>query len=179
MKPLIMSYLLRHPDTSWCCDSVARCSQITSVTAFPQVMQQLRIWILSTVWLFTSASYSVSVVSTACFLAVSLLVADAEQHEKDHETLILLEVEPNVKSNSKDRRSPQHGSSQAVFAASPGQFIVRTSSPSGDTQAEVQPEYLNLLVGQQPEGDQTPPQPVLQQLLIARYKCQGGLARNQ
>ncbi|PNF31850.1 hypothetical protein B7P43_G08913, partial [Cryptotermes secundus] len=105
---------------------------------------------------------------TACFLAVSLVVANAEQHEKDHETLILLEIEPIVKSNSKDKRSPQHGSSQAVFAASPGQFLVRTSSPSGDTQAQVQPEYLNLLVGQQPEADQTPPQPVLQQLLIAR-----------
>jgi hypothetical protein len=105
-------------------------------------------------------------------LAVSLVVADAEQHEKDHNTLILLEVEPNVKSNSKDKRSPQHGSSQAVFGASPGDFVVRTSSPSGDTQAEVAPEYLNLLqqlVGQQQqEGEQTPPQPVLQQLLIAR-----------
>lgn len=109
---------------------------------------------------------------TACFLAVSLVVVvDAERHEKDHKTLILLEVEPNIKSNSKDKRSPQHGSSQAVFGASPGEFIVRTSSPSGDTQAEVSPEYLNLLqqlVGQQQEGVQTPPQPVLQQLLIAR-----------
>jgi hypothetical protein len=94
-------------------------------------------------------------------LAVSLVVADAEQHEKDHETLILLEVEPNFKSNSKDKRSPQHGLSQAVFGASPGQFVIRTS---GDTQAEVQPEYLNLLQ----EGEQTPSQPVLQQLLIAR-----------
>lgn len=96
---------------------------------------------------------------------------DAEQHEKDHDTLILLEVEPDVKSNSKDKRSPQHGSSQAVFGASPGEFIIRTSSPSGNTQAEVQPEYLNLLqqlVGEQQEGEQTPPQPVLQQLLIAR-----------
>lgn len=103
------------------------------------------------------------------------MVADAEQHEKDHETLILLEVEPNVKSNSKDKRSPQHGLSQAVFGASPGQFIVRTSSPSADAQAEVQPEYPNLLqlVGQQQEGEQTPPQPVLQQLLIARYKWEG------
>jgi hypothetical protein len=109
--------------------------------------------------------------STACILAVSLVVTDAEQHEKDHKTLILLEVEPNVKSNSKDKRSPQHGSSQALFGSSPGEFVVRTSSPSGDTQGQVAPEYLNLLqqlVGQQQEVEQTPPQPVLQQLLIAR-----------
>jgi hypothetical protein len=100
-----------------------------------------------------------------------LVVVDAEQHEKDHETLILLEVEPNVKSNSKDKRSPQHASSQAVFGVSPGEFIVRTNSAGGDTQAAVQPDYLNLLqqlVAQQQEGEQTPPQPVLQQLLIAR-----------
>jgi hypothetical protein len=126
------------------------------------------VYCLST--LYFCVLFSCLLFSTACFLAVSLVVANAEQHEEDQETLILLEVEPNVKSNSKDKRSPQHGSSQAVFAASPGQFTVRSGSPSGDTQAEVQPEYLNLLVRQQPEGDQTPPQPVLQQLLIARYK---------
>jgi hypothetical protein len=97
--------------------------------------------------------------------------ADRELLEKDRKTLVLLEIEPNVKSNSKDKRSPQHEQSQAVFGASPGEFIVRTSSPSGDP-----PEYLSLLqqlvAQQQQDGAQTPPQPVLQQLLIARYKLE-------
>jgi hypothetical protein len=100
---------------------------------------------------------------------VSLAGADQQ-----HETLLLLEVEPN----SRDKRSPQHGASQAVFGTSPGAFTVRTGSASQDTQPDVPAEYLGLLqqlVEQQQlqDGAQTPPQPDLQQLLISRYVWEG------
>ncbi|PSN37176.1 hypothetical protein C0J52_27288 [Blattella germanica] len=87
----------------------------------------------------------------------------------------MLEIEPNVKNStsSKDKRSPQHQSSQAVFGASPGQFVVRTSNEES-AQPEVPPEYLSLLqqlVAQQEQSagaEATPQQPVINQLLIAR-----------
>jgi hypothetical protein len=59
MKLLIMSFLLHHPVTSFCCYSVARCFQITSVYVLRSVyvniniVQQLLeepIWILFTVF---------------------------------------------------------------------------------------------------------------------------------
>jgi hypothetical protein len=113
-------------------------------------------------------------------LTASLVVANqngAERHEKDQEEVILLEVQPIVNKNSKDKRSPQHGSSQVVFGPSPGQFIVRTNNPSEGTQPQVAPEHLSLLEQlvaqqQQEEGAQPLSQPVLQQLLIARYSCE-------
>jgi hypothetical protein len=112
--------------------------------------------------------------STACCLAVSLVGADPEQDDRDHKALVVLEVESSVKSNNKDKRSPQQGQSQAVFGATPGGFIAGPSSASQDTQLLVPPEYLSLLQQQQQEqqeeGTRTPPQPVLQQLLISRYK---------
>ena len=112
-----------------------------------------------------------------CLLTASLVVANqngAVHRDKDQEGVILPEVEPNVNKNSKDKRSPQHGSSDVVFGASPGQFIVRTSNPSEGAQPEVPPEHLSLLeqlVAQQQQQERTQPlsQPVLQQLLIARY----------
>jgi hypothetical protein len=79
-----------------------------------------------------------------------------------------------VKENNKDKRSPQLGSNQVVFGASPGQFIVRTNNPNEGAQQQVTPENLGLLEQllvqqQQQEADQPLTQPVLQQLLIARY----------
>ncbi|XP_069687305.1 uncharacterized protein [Periplaneta americana] len=124
----------------------------------------------------------------ACLLVTSLVEAHHDgtdhhhhedehkhKHEGEHKALILLEIEPNVNSTpSKDKRSPQHGSSQAVFGASPGQFIVRTTS-GNEPQPEVPPEYLSLLqqlVSQQQQDGgaegQPPSQPVIQQLLVAR-----------
>jgi len=111
-----------------------------------------------------------------CFLTASLVLANpngAENREKGQEGVIVLEVEANVKENSKDKRSPQLGSNQIVFGASPGQFIVRTNNPNEGAQPQVTPEHLSLLeqllVQQQPQGaDQPLSQPVLQQLLIAR-----------
>lgn len=115
--------------------------------------------------------------STVCLLIASIVVANqdgAEHHKKDHEGIILLEIESTVNTNGKDKRSPQHGSSQVVFGASPGQFIVRTNNPSAGAQPEVSPQQLGLLeqfvTQQQPqEAEQPLTQPVLQQLLIARY----------
>jgi hypothetical protein len=112
-----------------------------------------------------------------CFLTASWVLANqngAEHHEKGQKGVIVLEVEANVKEDSKDKRSPQLGSNQVVFGASPGQFIVRTNNPSEGAQPQVTPEHLGLLeqllVQQQPqEADQSLSQPVLQQLLIARY----------
>ena len=113
-----------------------------------------------------------------CFLTASLVLANqngAEDHEKGKEGVILLEVEANVNKNSKDKRSPQHGSQQVAFGTSPGQFIVRTNNPSEGEQPQVTPEQLSLLEQllaqqqQQQEADQPLSQPVLQQLLIARY----------
>jgi len=118
------------------------------------------------------ASFSLS---TACLLASTLVGADhngAEHREKDRKDLILLEIESNANGNSKDKRSPQHESSQAVYGASPGQFVVRTNSPSVGPQPEVPPDYLSLLqqlvAQEQQDGTQPPSQPVIQQLLVAR-----------
>jgi len=115
--------------------------------------------------------------STVCFLTASLVLANqngAEHNEKGQEGVIVLEVEANVNENSKDKRSPQLESNQVVYGASPGQFVVRTNNPSEGAQTQVTPEQLSLLeqllVQQQPQqADQQLSQPVLQQLLIARY----------
>jgi hypothetical protein len=92
----------------------------------------------------------------------------AEDHNKDDKALLVLEIETDVNSGSKDKRSPQHVSSQAEYGVSPGQFVVRTGSPTEGSQPDVPPEYLSLLQ-QQGDGAQPPSQPVLQQLLVARY----------
>jgi hypothetical protein len=99
-----------------------------------------------------------------------------EQHRKGDKVLILLEIQSNAtSSSSKEKRSPQHGSSQALYGASPGQFVVRTGGSLGENgQPDVPPEYLSLLQQlaaqqQQEESAQPPSQPVLQQLLISRY----------
>jgi hypothetical protein len=113
-----------------------------------------------------------------CFLTASLVLANqngAKHHEKGQEGVIVLEVEANVNENSKDKRSPQLGSNQIVFGASPGQFIVRTNNPNEGAQPQVTPEHFGLLeqllVQQQPQqADQPISQPALQQLLIARYR---------
>jgi hypothetical protein len=118
-----------------------------------------------------------SLFSTVCFLTASLVLANqngAEHREKSQEGVIVLEVEANVKENSKDKRSPQLGSNQVVFGASPGQYIVRTNNPNEGAQPQVTPEHISLLEQllvqqQQQEADQPLSQPVLQQLLIARY----------
>jgi hypothetical protein len=88
----------------------------------------------------------------------------AEDHKKDDKALLVLEIETDVNSGSKDKRSPQ----QAEYGVSPGQFVVRTGSPIEGPQPDVPPEYLSLLQ-QQGDGGQPPSQPVLQQLLVARY----------
>lgn len=128
---------------------------------------------------FTSTDYQLLhgfLFPTACLLAAVLVGAHHDgtaHHEKDEKSLILLEIQSNG-SNIKDKRSPQQGYSQAVYGASPGQFVVRTSdSPTENAQPDVPPEYLNLLqqlVTQQQQTDslQPPSQPVLQQLLISR-----------
>ena len=112
---------------------------------------------------------------TACLLVASLAHAHHDHSHEDEETaLIMLEIQPNTNdSAAKDKRSPQHQTSQAIFGASPGQFVVRTSEVAEPgTQADVPPEYINLLqqlVSQQHQGEDTQAQlPVINQLLVAR-----------
>ena len=117
---------------------------------------------------------------TAYLLVVGLAHAHHDgtdhSHEEDEKALIMLEIQPaeNNGTGAKDKRSPQHQTSQAVYGASPGQFVVRTTADNSATQADVPPEYLNLLqqlVAQQHQGGGEEAQaqlPVINEFLISR-----------
>ncbi|KAJ9594246.1 hypothetical protein L9F63_014323, partial [Diploptera punctata] len=117
---------------------------------------------------------------TACLLLASLALGhhDGTDHgeDDDRKALIMIEIERNVGNGTglKDKRSPQHESSQAVYGASPGQFVVRTvPTEESGSQADIPPEYLSLLqqlVVQQHQGagqDAQQQLPPINELLVA------------